>query len=78
MKTYKMTFNSIKDSDGWMDMAHTLLFDSFKKKHPDLDEDQLGDKFYEEIVSEKFEYGEFGNFEIIVDENWNIIGGKIL
>jgi len=25
-----------------------------------------------------FEYGEYGNIEIIVDENLNIIGGKII
>ena len=78
MKTAKMTFNSIKDSDGWMELAHTLLFDKFKKEHSNLNDDELSDKFYNEIVSKKFKYGEFGDFEIIVDENFNIVGGKIL
>ena len=73
-----MTFNSIKDSDGWMELAHTLLFDKFKKEHSNLNDDELSDKFYNEIVSKKFKYGEFGDFEIIVDENFNIVGGKIL
>ena len=41
------------------------------------DEDELSDKFYTEVVSKKFEWGEYGSFEIIVDENFNIVGGRI-
>lgn len=77
MKTAKMTFDSVKDSDGWMELAHTLKFEQFKSEHPELDEDELSDKFYTEVVSKKFQYGEYGSFEIIVDENFNIVGGRI-
>ena len=78
MKTAKVTLNSIKDSDGWMELAHTLKFEQFQKENPGLDEDELSDKFYTEIVLKKFEYGEYANIEIEVDENFNIVGGKIL
>lgn len=77
-KTASMTIESIKDSDGWMELAHDLLFEKFKKDHPDLDEDDLSDSFYKEVVSKKFEYGEYADIEIIVDEDFNIVGGKIL
>lgn len=77
MKTAKMTFDSVKDPDGWMELAHELKFDAFKKEHPELDEDEISSKFYTEIVSERFSYGEYGSFEIIVDENFNIVGGRI-
>ena len=43
----------------------------------EMDEDELSDKFYTEVVSKFFQYGEYGNFEIIVDEDFNIVGGKI-
>jgi len=32
----------------------------------------------EDKVYDIFEYGEFASFEIIVDENLNIVGGKII
>lgn len=32
----------------------------------------------EDKVYDIFEYGEFGSIEIIVDENLNIVGGKII
>ncbi len=78
MKTAKITLESIKDSGGWMILAHELKFDQFKNEHPELDEDELSDKFYNEIVAKKFKYGEFADIEIIVDENFNIVGGRIL
>lgn len=77
MKTAKMTFESIKDSDGWMELVHALKFEQFKNEHPEMDEDELSEKFYTEVVCKKFEYGEYGNFEIEVDENFNIVGGRI-
>ncbi len=78
MKTAKITLNSIKDSDGWMELIHELQFDKFKSQYPDMDEDDVSDKFYTEVVSKKFEYGEYADIVIEVDENLNIVGGKIL
>lgn len=77
-KTSSMIIYSIKDSDGWMEMAHDLLFEKFKNDHQDLEEDEVSDKFYTEVVCKKFEHGEYGSIEIIVDEDLNIVGGKIL
>jgi hypothetical protein len=53
------------------------IFYFFVREHPEMDEDELSDKFYTEVVSKKFQYGEYGSFEIIVDENFNIVGGRI-
>jgi uncharacterized membrane protein YheB (UPF0754 family) len=78
VKTAKITLESIKASDGWMSIAYELKFDQFKNEHPELDEDELSDKFHTEVVYKKFQYGEFANIELIVDENFNIVGGKIL
>lgn len=72
-----MTFKSIKSSDGWAELAFSLKFDQFKIDHKDIDEDELVDKFYTEVINKTFPYGEFGNFTIIVDENFNIVGGHI-
>lgn len=78
MKTAKIRLESIKDSDGWAGLAYELKFKNFQEEHPDLDEDELANKFYEEVVSPVFRYGEYADLEIIVDENFNIVGGKIL
>jgi len=32
----------------------------------------------EDEISDIFEYGEYGSVELIVDENLNIVGGKII
>lgn len=77
-KTAKIRLDSIKDSDGWMELAHTLKFEQFKKEHQGMDEDELNDKFYTEIVEKKFRYGEIADIEIEFDEDFNIVGGKIL
>jgi len=34
--------------------------------------------FEYEKISETFEYGEYGSIEIEVDENLNIVGGRII
>ena len=78
MKTEKFTLRSIKDSDGWMELAHSLKFEKFEKEHSDLDEDEISDKFYKEVVCAVFKYGEYADIEIEVDENFNIVGGRIL
>ena len=78
MATAKIKLESIKDSDGWMGLAYDLRFGKFQDEHPDLEEDELHEKFQEEVVYSKFKYGEFADIEIEVDENFNIVGGKIL
>jgi len=78
MKTAKITLNSIKDSDGWMELAHTLKFDQFKKDHPNLNETDVSDRFYADVVVKKFKYGEYANIELEIDENFNIISGRII
>jgi len=78
MKTAKITIDNIKDSDGWYELANDLLFNKFKLEHPTLNDDDASDKFYDEVVSKKFQYGEIANIEIEVDENFNIVGGKII
>ena len=76
-KTATIRLLSVKDSDGWNELAHELFFEKFKNEHSELDEDELYDIFYKEIVSKKFKYGEYADLTIIVDENLNIVGGKI-
>jgi len=78
MKTAKIILSSIKDSDGWMELVHTIKFEQFEKEHIGMDEDDITDRFYNEIVVKKFEFGEYADIEIIVDEDFNIVGGKIL
>lgn len=78
MKTSKITLESIKESDGWIELAYDVAFDNFQKEHPDLEEDALHEKFKEEVVYKRFKYGEYADIEIEVDENFNIVGGKIL
>lgn len=77
MKTHKMTFNGVKSSDGWAELTNVLRFEKFKNEHPDLDEDELHEEFYKRVTSKLFTYGEYGSFEIIVDEDFNIVGGRI-
>ena len=45
MKTSKIILESIKDTDGWYQLAYELKFETFKKEHPSLDEDTLNDFF---------------------------------
>ncbi len=77
-KTAKIRLESIKSSDGWMELAHTLKFEEFQKEHQEMDEDEISEKFYKEIVENKFRYGEFADIEIEFDEDFNIVGGKLL
>lgn len=77
MKTEKIILKSIKDY-GWSELAYSLKFDKFCMNNPGLEEDELSDKFYTEVINKKFQYGEFANIEIIFDEDFNIIGGKII
>jgi len=76
MKTATISIDAIKD-EGWTEICYTLLYDDFRNSHKDLDEDEVNDLFQEEVVYKKFEHGEYGNITLIVDQNFNIIGGKI-
>ena len=74
MKTSTVELENIKYSDGWMDMIYDLFQEKFEAEY---DEDEAHDKINEKANS-VFEYGEYGNIEIIVDENLNIVGGRII
>ena len=78
MKTAKITLTSIKDSDGWIELAYELKFEKFKKEHSELSEYEASDVFYSEVVSKHFQCGEFADLEIEVDEDFNIVGGRII
>ena len=78
MKTKKIKLESIKSSDGWAELAFSLKFDSFKNQHKHLDEDEIANKFDEEVISNYFKYGEYADLEIEFDENLNIVVGRIL
>lgn len=78
MKTAKIILQNVKDSDGWSQLVRELQFEKFEKENPELDEEELNDKFYTERISSNFEYGEIANLEIEFDENLKIIGGKLI
>lgn len=77
MKTYTIELNNVKSSDEWSNLAFALKFDKFKEDHPDLEEDELSNLFYENVISKIFRYGEYANIKLEVDEDFNIVGGKI-
>lgn len=77
MKIVKIVLTSVSSSDNWANLAHELWFDKFKKKNSNLDQDELADKFYNEVVRMKFSYGEYANMEIEVNEKLEIVGGRI-
>ena len=74
MKTAKISIDSIKDSDGWMNLAYDLFKDKIDEQFPD--EDEAHEKLHEK-ANNIFEYGEYADITIEVDENLNIVGGKI-
>jgi hypothetical protein len=61
VKTASISFDNVKDSDGWFGLCSDLGYDA-----------EDSNKCYE-----MFEYGEYGSFTIEVDKDFNIIGGKI-
>ncbi|HRW22003.1 MAG TPA: hypothetical protein P5509_08520 [Bacteroidales bacterium] len=63
MKKYKILIEEHKDTNA-AEIAYDLLWDNFKKKHANLTGDVLS--------------GEYINLEVEVDENFNIVGGKII
>lgn len=65
MKTAKILIQNYKDSDGWFSLCSDLgLLKDENESH--------------DIVYKYFQYGEYANIEIIIDENFNIVGGKII
>lgn len=61
----------------WAGLAFDLLFDKYKSEHPDLDEEELYDSFYEHHISPHFLWGDYANLELTFNEKFEIIGGKI-
>jgi len=77
MRTSKITLEEVKSSDGWNELMYDLLFEKYKLEHPELDDNEASDKFYTEKILSNFKWGDFGTITIEVDENLNIVGGKI-
>lgn len=77
LKTAKIVLNTLKDPDAWRDLSHELLFEQFRNTHPALEDAVLNEKFYKEIIYKKFRCGEYANIELEIDENFNVVGGKI-
>jgi hypothetical protein len=77
MKTVKYKIDNYKDTS-LSELAYELKWNTFKEENTDLDEDELSDKFYNEVVSKLFEYGEYTAFELEIDENLNIVGGRLI
>jgi len=75
--TTTIKLDQIKESDGWHELAHELKFNKIKEQNKDIDEEELLDKFYTDVVNKYFKYGEFADISITVDDNFNIVGGKI-
>ena len=76
MKTAKFTINYHKDSDGYMELCSDL-FPYTDEELKKVDEDDDFEPKANKICSKMFKYGEYGSFELIIDENFNIIGGKV-
>lgn len=69
MKTITWKIEEYKDTS-----LSEIIWDLYGKQDSIEEEDDLiGEKVYE-----IFEYGEYMNAEIIIDENLNIIGGRII
>jgi len=69
MKTAKITLEDIK-SESWGELGYDLFGNLLGD---DMDEQNTYNK-----ISSIFKYGEIGNIEIEVDEELNIIGGRII
>ncbi len=76
MKTAKLTIENYKDTS-LGEVLFTLFYSKFEEENKDLDEDEISDKFHEKY-KDIFEYDEYGNFEIEIDENLNIVGGRVV
>jgi len=72
-KTATLKLKSIKSSDSYFELCSTLFPYTDKEMEDDEVEPVANQKCYE-----MFKYGEYGDFEIIIDENFNIIGGKVI
>jgi len=69
MKTAKIILEDIK-SESWGELGYDLFGNLLGD---DMDEQNTYNK-----ISSIFKYGEIGNIEIEVDEELNIIGGRII
>ena len=75
-KTSKITISSYHDPE-LIEVVHELFHDKFKQESPVMSDDELNEKLHEE-TTKIFEYGEFMNCEIIVNQSLDIVGGKII
>lgn len=78
----KIRLNDIKEPDLWLEMARKLKLEKFKGEHPELIDDEcddsVNDAFREQVLDQYFEFCEYADLEIHIDENFKIVGGSIL
>lgn len=90
-KQVKISLKNVLANDQWNKMMYAFFFDDFKKNFPDLnpmdnssEEDYLVNKFHEKYILPNFgvdteNYGEeIANIDLVVDEDLNIVSGKII
>lgn len=70
VKTTTIVIEDYKSSDQYFEVCSDL----FSKKDEDLNEEPTSNN----ICREWFEYGEYGSFEIIINEHMNIVGGRVI
>lgn len=72
-KTAKIQLDSIKDPDGWHNLIHELGLSDVD----DAGEDRASTE-KQKFVEDHFEFGEYASLELVVDEDLNVVGGRIL
>lgn len=76
MKTAKIVLSSIKDH-GWWDLLLELGLLAVKGEDGCDGSEPISAEVAEKI-NQHFKYGEYASIEIEVDDDMNIIGGRIL
>ena len=72
-KTAKIYLNEIKDSDGWHQLLHELGLIT-----TDGEGNDTSTPANKELVRKHFQWGEYASLELEIDEDLNVVGGRIL
>ncbi len=72
-KTAKIVLDDIKDPDGWQEVLRGLGFVSC-----DEDGNDTSTEEHRRLVKEHFKWGEYASLELEIDEDLNVVGGKVL
>ncbi len=72
-KTAKIVLDDIKDPDGWQEVLHKLGLVSC-----DEDGNDTSTETHQRLVKEHFKWGEYASLELEIDEDLNVVGGKVL